>query len=124
MRNADACALCAEMMLRVPIAALLLIGSSLAWTQSAFALQNNTNLTGSWSCECTSGGETAAGTCTLTTTTHGSICEKGTGDTCTGKCTYSTTISGVTGGEAAKPIPGGAKVKPVAPGSVGTKKMP
>jgi hypothetical protein len=91
---------------RLTVAALLLIGSSL---ESAFALPNNENgVTGTEKCECHSG----TGTCTLTHAPHGSVCEKNSGDTCSGDCLYSSSTSGITGG-----------VKPVVP-PLGTEKMP
>jgi hypothetical protein len=110
MRNTDAGAFGA-----VTIAALLLIGSSLPWTQSAFALPNNeTGVTSSFSCECyDAGGKKIGGSCTWTSTPHGGHCDKSSDDTCAGECDYISTTSGITG-----------RMKPVAPSSAGTKEMP
>jgi len=75
------------------VAALLLVGSPLAWTQSALALDNG--VTGTFTCECEdSHANTTSGTCTVTNYTHGIKCSKEATDTCTGTCVLTSTTTG------------------------------
>lgn len=75
------------------VTALLLIGSPLASTQSALALDNS--VTGTFSCNCEdTHGDTTSGTCTVTNYTRGIKCSKEATDTCTGQCVLTSTTTG------------------------------
>ena len=92
-------------MARDTIAALLLIGSSLAWTQPAVGLDNS--VTGTFKCECIDAqANPTSGTCTVTNYPNGTGCSKEATDTCTGKCSYSSSTSGA---EAAARVKNSAK---------------
>ena len=74
-------------------AALLLIGSSLARSHSALALDNS--VTGTFTCGCEDvHGDTASGTCTVTNYTRGIKCSKEATDTCAGQCVLTSTTTG------------------------------